>query len=501
MNERAKVGAYGALSEPATLTIQRMLPGPIERVWAYLTESDLRRKWLASGDMEMKVGAPFRSADWEAAKTRIQESLADIDYAAGTLGASEATVDAQAARAHLKVVLDSGPPFTLGDLAIVGLERYPESVVRRSVDLKRGERYRRERLAELQHKVQNGPWFSSVVVDIERDPSRPLQVPVTMTVTERPRQEVGLALGYGTDDGARAETAYRYRNFLGRGLDLQSSIRAGQREQIGYADVYLPPGLLGERHGEGIPFTDSFGVLAAHSTIQNLALSRFAVAGYRHFTLESVETRVGLSYQVERSFPQGSDPRIQRALAPVVSATWRHVDNLYDPKRGGVLNVQLAAGSKHLASGDDFLKAYAQYQYWIPLSAVDQLVLRAELGRTFTPSREHIPEDFLFRAGGSRSNRGYAYQSLGAHEGDAVVGGRFIATGTVEYVHWLNDTWGAATFVDAGDAADAARDLRVNTSYGFGARYKTPAGPLALDLAYAQRDSKLRLSFSVTVAF
>ena len=46
-------------SEPATLTIQRMLPGPIERVWAYLTESDLRRKWLASGDMEMKVGAPF----------------------------------------------------------------------------------------------------------------------------------------------------------------------------------------------------------------------------------------------------------------------------------------------------------------------------------------------------------------------------------------------------------------------------------------------------------
>ena len=59
MNDRAKVDAYGALSEPATLTIQRMLPGPIERVWAYLTESDLRRKWLASGDMEMKVGAPF----------------------------------------------------------------------------------------------------------------------------------------------------------------------------------------------------------------------------------------------------------------------------------------------------------------------------------------------------------------------------------------------------------------------------------------------------------
>jgi uncharacterized protein YndB with AHSA1/START domain len=59
MNERVNPDAYGVLTEPATLTIQRMLPGPIERVWAYLTESDLRRKWLAAGEMEMKVGAPF----------------------------------------------------------------------------------------------------------------------------------------------------------------------------------------------------------------------------------------------------------------------------------------------------------------------------------------------------------------------------------------------------------------------------------------------------------
>ncbi len=47
------------LIEPATLKIQRLLPGPIERVWAYLTESELRRQWLAAGQMEMKVGAPF----------------------------------------------------------------------------------------------------------------------------------------------------------------------------------------------------------------------------------------------------------------------------------------------------------------------------------------------------------------------------------------------------------------------------------------------------------
>jgi len=52
-------GAYGVLIEPATLKIERLLPGPIERVWAYLTDNNLRRQWLAAGEMEMKVGAPF----------------------------------------------------------------------------------------------------------------------------------------------------------------------------------------------------------------------------------------------------------------------------------------------------------------------------------------------------------------------------------------------------------------------------------------------------------
>lgn len=59
MNNLAAPGAYGVLTEPATLTVQRLLPGPIERVWDFLTQSDLRRQWLAAGDMTMEVGAPF----------------------------------------------------------------------------------------------------------------------------------------------------------------------------------------------------------------------------------------------------------------------------------------------------------------------------------------------------------------------------------------------------------------------------------------------------------
>lgn len=47
---------YGVLTAPDTLRLERLLPGPIERVWQYLTESDKRAKWLAAGNVEQCVG-------------------------------------------------------------------------------------------------------------------------------------------------------------------------------------------------------------------------------------------------------------------------------------------------------------------------------------------------------------------------------------------------------------------------------------------------------------
>lgn len=59
MNAVATPDAYGVLTEPATLTVRRVLPGPVERVWNYLTRSELRRQWLAAGEMEPRVGGAF----------------------------------------------------------------------------------------------------------------------------------------------------------------------------------------------------------------------------------------------------------------------------------------------------------------------------------------------------------------------------------------------------------------------------------------------------------
>ena len=48
------------LIEPGTVKMERLLPGPVERAWAYLTESDKRAKWLAAGEFDLRVGGKIR---------------------------------------------------------------------------------------------------------------------------------------------------------------------------------------------------------------------------------------------------------------------------------------------------------------------------------------------------------------------------------------------------------------------------------------------------------
>lgn len=56
MSDIATRSAFGERIDDASVRLVRMLPGPIERVWAYLTESDLRGQWLATGEMDLRVG-------------------------------------------------------------------------------------------------------------------------------------------------------------------------------------------------------------------------------------------------------------------------------------------------------------------------------------------------------------------------------------------------------------------------------------------------------------
>ncbi len=68
---------YGTFTEPGTIVFRRLLPGPIERVWVYLTESDKRGQWLASGDMELKIGGSVELHFSHATLSPVHEDIPD----------------------------------------------------------------------------------------------------------------------------------------------------------------------------------------------------------------------------------------------------------------------------------------------------------------------------------------------------------------------------------------------------------------------------------------
>ena len=488
----------------------------------------LRDAWL------LAKGSPFRQADWSQAKRELLQNLFAEDYPAAVMTDSLADVDAENATVSLRVELNSGPAYTLGLVEIEGLKTYKRSLIERYNQLYVGEPYSQRRLLELQRSLQNTPYFSSVLVDInldsEFDPtlpagpavvepaqstsnasgleseSRQVRVPVRVRVTEALPKRFSVGAGFSTNNGARGELIYRDANIFNRGWLLAVGLRADQIEQLGFADINLPQTLSGYR--------DTFGVLAERSRNQGLLTRREGVGVARAQNRGIIETRLSLNFQREQrdvdaslaanAIPINNAPR--NALALNYSWTWRNVDNVLDPRSGQVINAQIGGAAKALLSDQNFIRGiFKIQQYWTVFNN-DLFTMRLDGGITAAESRVGVPEEYLFRAGGAQSVRGYGYQSIGVSEGNATVGGRYLVAGMTEYVHWLGDSaspqWGVAAFYDVGGVSDQPKGLfPLLSGVGMGARWRSPAGPLALDLAYSVRDRKVRPVFSISVAF
>ncbi|MBR0566603.1 BamA/TamA family outer membrane protein [Azoarcus sp. L1K30] len=450
------------------------------------------RESLVEG-WSLPVGQPFRQSDWDRAKQQLLDAVSRRRFAAARARSTLAEVAEDGSSVRLAVVIDSGPTFRLGALEVSGLDRLPADLVERYSTVKAGDVYDQDALLALQEVLQAAPQFASVVVNIERDPALADAVPVRIQVAEAQSRRLSFGAGVSSNTGYRVESGYRDVNFFGHGWELSTGLRLEQLRQSLFADLFFPPSPDGHR--------DSVGALIDNSDVEGLRTDSQAIGVARTMIDGNVETQVTLRLQHESLHPDGADPRSLETLTANWGWVKRDVDNVLDPRSGQVLEFQVGGGASVALSSQDFMRVYGRYQRYFPLGETDVLSLRAEFGKTFADSREGIPQDFLFRAGGAQSVRGYAYQSLGVRDGAATVGGRYLGTLSAEYVHWFRADWGGAVFVDTGDAADSPGDFRLRTGYGLGARWRSPAGPLAVDLAWGQDEKRLRLHFGVAVAF
>lgn len=75
-----ELAGYGIITESGALRFERLLPGPIERVWEYLTDSDKRARWLASGPMELRPGGDMELI-WRNAELTSSDDPVPAEYA------------------------------------------------------------------------------------------------------------------------------------------------------------------------------------------------------------------------------------------------------------------------------------------------------------------------------------------------------------------------------------------------------------------------------------
>jgi len=481
----------------------RIDPGPrtlIERVDLEIAGplADERRQALIAG-WQLPPGQPFRQEDWNKAKQQVLAELLASEHADARLEDSRADIDVASARAALTAHYQAGPRYRYGPLQIAGLHRFtPALVDRYNRQVRPGEPYRAAELQNLVSVLQSTPYFASVRAELATDAAAiddagNAVAPVRLQVRERPGHRAGFGVGASSNTGARVEANYNTPDLFGQAWELDTGLRLEQKRQTFYSDVLLPPDARQRRH--------SIGLVRETSDIEKLRIERHALGVQRIQQRGSVEQRLSLNWQRERRRPDGSVDVTSRALVPNATWTWRQLDNPLDPRAGTVLQLSVGGGAKAALSDQNFVRLHGRIQYYLPVGERDTLSLRGELGRTFADSRLRIPQDYLFRTGGTGSVRGYAYNSLGIKEGEATVGGRYLAVLSAEYTHWLSPDWGLAVFVDAGDAVDALADARLAAGYGLGLRWRSPAGPIGADLAYGERTRELQLHFALSIPF
>lgn len=488
---------------------------PIDQGSAPFDATALRQSW------SLPVGARFVQSDWEAAKRGLLREVTQRRFPRARLVETSATVDPEERRAMLRVVIDSGPEMRFGELRIRGLKRYPREVISNLNKIKPGDEYSEAALTALQSRLQDTGYFSSVEVSADmrqvlnaelqelkegdddadaesaksaaapEPPTGPTVLPVLVRVVENKRKNVEVGLGFSTDTGARAQASYDDLNVFGK--RMKSDLIYEQRRQTARVDFFWPTTPKG--------YNDSVGAGVERNDVRGEITTLATVAARRSWGSPLLERSLTLEALVEKREVPPSEPTSTRSLPLTYAITKRKLDSLIQPTNGYVLQGQLGGALLPILTDEKFLRLYLRGQMFKPLGEAGTLVLRGEFGAVAAKEKLGVPSTFLFRAGGDQSVRGYGYRELGVRENDAIVGGKYLLTASAEYQYYFRPPWGVAVFYDVGNAADKVGDLKPKSGFGVGARWRSPVGPINVDLAYGHAVKKARLHFSLGFTF
>lgn len=460
---------------------------------------DLRRSW------SLPAGAPFRNAGWSDAKATALARLRAAGYTNATWSGTAAEIDTTErppTNARLFLVAESGPLFRAGEIEIEGLEVHDATTVRHLATFGAGTPLTESLLLDYQERLQKSGLFDSVSVTHETDPAHAAAAKVFVKLHEQTLQVYTFGLGYSANTGPRATVEHVHRRLFGRALRSSAKLELGGQRQLLDLEISTHPGESLRRNvvGAVIDRLESSDDVVLS---QRLRLGR-AYDGRELERLFFVEGERGQRTTSANS-SAGSTRTDTMALSGNAHFVLRRLDSVVLPTSGYTLALQTGLGRSHgsNATSGVFGRGYARFTGYLPLGSSWYGQARLEVGQLFRKNGVAAPDSQLWRAGGDDSVRGYGYRDLGPIVGGLVTSGGALFTGSLEIARpfsaQLPSLWGAA-FIDAGRAASSFSNYKPAIGTGVGLRWRSPVGPLRIDLAYGEEVRRWRLHFSIGIA-
>ncbi|MFO1114012.1 MAG: BamA/TamA family outer membrane protein, partial [Rhodospirillales bacterium] len=370
-----------------------------------------------------------------------------------------------------------------GPLTILGLGNVREDYVRTLVPWQEGDPYDQRKVDAFRAKLIKAGIFTTVVIDRPEQLDENGTLPMTVQLIEGKQRSIGAGAKYYTSEGPAGEVFWEHRNLFGRDEDLRITVELGEIRQQGTIDFTKPnwrrpdQDLLSEIKATR-QTTEAFDEIGVASVVK-----------LRRPVSETWTGSVGTSLewsQLKDENGQNTSTLIGFPLELYRDAT----DSLLDPREGMRLRLQTTPDLGWFDGAAHFLSSAAIASGYQPLDKDKRIVLagRAKIGTILGQSRQDIPANKRFYAGGGDSIRGYQFQKVGPLDDDKdPLGGRSVVELNAELRAHVWGKFSLVPFVDGGNVYNAVYpdfSEQLRWAAGIGARYDTVVGPVRFDVAF-----------------
>jgi translocation and assembly module TamA len=427
-------------------------------------------------------GAIFDQGVYEGSKAQVSRQLAERGYFDADFTVRKVEVTRAENAADIDLTWASGARYAMGAVAFV---QTPQHIIRDSLLGKlvywdEGGDYHQDQLDRLRKSLVALDYFSRVDIQPQPDKAVDHRVPVQVTLTPAKRSIYTAGVSYGTDSGGGVRLGVERRYLNSRGHKALAQLDYAQRRKTLTLQYRIPA--FGWITGW---YTGS--VQAADEQTDYIDTRRVEFVASRSGEINTHLTAVASLHALRERWAYPGDLgnpgfRYGTFTYPSLRAEYIDADNRLYPRKGIGTSLELRGGLKGVGSDASFAQFDARAGWFRGLGANDRLILRGELGHTFTNTLTDLPPSLRFYAGGDRSIRGYNYREVGPRLGNFGLGANNLATASTEFEHYFTTQWGGAVFVDTGSAFNGHKpDWR--TGVGIGVRWRSPVGPVRIDIA------------------